>query len=75
MEFLAAEAINVGIGQGAGKVLPVHVAERDLSLAAIGTAHDVVNGAQILDVQFAGHAWALLQNSTRVQTVVWETMV
>ena len=62
--------LETGLRQGPGKVLPVHVVEKDPALAAFGTAHDVVKGARILASQFAGHAWALLQDSTRVQTIV-----
>ena len=38
--------------------------------AAIGTAHDVVNGVRILNALFAGQAWRLRQYLISVETIV-----
>lgn len=42
------------LGQGLKKGSPVNIVEEDGGFA-IATAHDVVNGAMILDPQFSGH--------------------
>ena len=62
MIMIAHQAIGVNLpigflarfGQGLQEILPVHVIEKNI-LAPVAAAHDVIQGAGILDAPFAGH--------------------
>lgn len=47
-------ALLARLDQGLDEVMPVQVTAEDV-LTSVPTAHDVINGATVLDSEFAGH--------------------
>src|SRR5437899_7848539 len=60
---------GAGLGQGLHKGTPVNIVVKHSGFA-IATAHDVVNGACVLDPQFSGHAGSIIDFGKAVNTEI-----
>ena len=60
---------GAGLGQGLHKGTPVNIVVKHRGFA-IATAHDIVNGALILDPKFSGHEGSIIDLGEPVNTKI-----